>query len=179
VEEPRHFVRGLNFFESFHAILMSAARPDIEQSCYGDGSGYGFAPDPSPPARPSDEALTGLGDLTSDEVNQIQALVEEAGQPIWVVGGAAKGTRRNVGTNLPFKRLLGEKTSSTRSDIDYFFEYDKIDVYGRPRMDVFRRLPDLDTRHGILGGWVRRRLTTGILFQPGKPPEVHPPDPFR
>jgi len=54
------------------------------------------------------------GDLTFDEMQQIQAIVDAAGRPLDVVGSAASGTRRGVGTDLPIGKGPG-----TRSDIDY------------------------------------------------------------
>jgi len=59
------------------------------------------------------EAFEGLGDLTLDEARRIQAVVDEAGEPLWVVGSAAEGARRNVGTDLPIGKGPG-----TQSDID-------------------------------------------------------------
>jgi RHS repeat-associated protein len=59
-------------------------------------------------------AATGLGDLTAQEVAQIQKVVDESGRPIEVVGSAAKGTRRGVGSDLPMGKGPG-----TQSDIDY------------------------------------------------------------
>ncbi|HEV7646130.1 MAG TPA: RHS repeat-associated core domain-containing protein [Pyrinomonadaceae bacterium] len=55
-----------------------------------------------------------LGDLTPLETKQIQTVVNEAGRPIEVVGSAANGIRRGVGTTLPIGKGPG-----TRSDIDY------------------------------------------------------------
>lgn len=54
------------------------------------------------------------GDLTAAERAQIQCVVNDAGRPLDVVGSAARGTRRGVGTSLPIGKGPG-----TRSDIDY------------------------------------------------------------
>ena len=59
-------------------------------------------------------APAALGDLTAAEVREIQAVADEAGRPMEVVGSAASGTRRGVGTDLP----IG-KGPDTRSDIDF------------------------------------------------------------
>jgi RHS repeat-associated protein len=113
----------------------------------GGGSGDGSSDNPS--GLP-DEAFEGLGDLTLEEARQIQKVVEEAEQPLWVVGSAAKGSR------------------GPTSDIDYYFDFS----LGQPRFDT-RKLPGIDW-HGILGFWTRERLGPGILFRPGKPPVFHP-----
>jgi RHS repeat-associated protein len=97
----------------------------------------------------ADEIFEGLGDLTAEEARQIQRVVDEAGQPLWVVGGVAKGERH------------------AGSDIDYYFE----GGWGH-HFDT-SKLPGIDW-HGILGKWVKERLGPGILFQPGKPPRFYP-----
>jgi len=53
------------------------------------------------------------GDLTPAERSTIQGLTNKAQRPIYVIGSAAKGTRRGVSTNLPIGKGPG-----TRSDID-------------------------------------------------------------
>jgi len=55
---------------------------------------------------------SGLGDLNNAEVKMIQNVVDEAGRPLEVVGSAATGTRRGVGTDIPIGKGPG-----TRSDI--------------------------------------------------------------
>ena len=55
-----------------------------------------------------------LGDLTETEIVRIRSVVDRAGRPIDVVGSAARGERRGVGSDLP----IGEGPG-TRSDIDY------------------------------------------------------------
>ena len=55
---------------------------------------------------------TGLGDLTPEEITQIQAVVDDAQRPLEVVGSAARGERKGVGLNIaPCKGV--------KSDIDY------------------------------------------------------------
>lgn len=60
------------------------------------------------------EGASGLGDLTSGEVGQIQGVVDSAGRPLNVVGSAARGARRGIGSDVPIGKGAG-----TRSDIDY------------------------------------------------------------
>jgi RHS repeat-associated protein len=55
-----------------------------------------------------------LGDLTSEEIKRIQGVVDLAERPLEVIGSAARGERRNIGTDLPIGKGAG-----TRSDIDY------------------------------------------------------------
>lgn len=54
-------------------------------------------------------AKRGVGDLTRKEISQIQSVVNEAGRPLEVVGSAAKGTRRGVGTELPLGKGSGTR----------------------------------------------------------------------
>ncbi len=135
---------------------------DIKGNIYwivGEGGGRGGGGNPG--GLP-DEAFEGLVDLTPEEAKQVQAVVEEAGEPLWVVGSAAEGTRRNVGTDLPIGKGPG-----TRSDIDYYYEG------GWDHPFDTSKLPSIDW-HGILGKFGDRRLGQGILFQPGKSPEFYP-----
>jgi hypothetical protein len=64
-------------------------------------------------------AKTPLGDLTTAEIKQIQGTVDAAGRPLEVVGSAARGTRREVGTDLPIGKDPPDMPGTTRSDIDY------------------------------------------------------------
>jgi RHS repeat-associated protein len=132
-------------------LISVASVGDIKGNIYwivGEGGGRGGRGNPG--GLP-DEAFEGLVDLTPEEAKQVQAVVEEGGEPLWVVGGVAKG-----------KRHPG-------SDIDYYYEGN---AWSHP-FDT-SKLPGFDPRHGILGKFVKRRLGPGILFQPGKPPEFHP-----
>lgn len=73
---------------------------------------------------------SGFGDLTVGEVNQIQAVVNQTGKPIDVVGSAARGTR------------------TAASDIDYVVsEEDKNLIINNQA-----QLPKVDKSHGILTG---------------------------
>ena len=106
----------------------------------------------------------GLGDLTRSEVDQIQGVVDEAGRPLEVVGSAARGERRGVGTDLPVGKGPG-----TRSDIDY--------TTANSNMDNFDGIADqLPGRgdHGILRGSTDPSQGPGIRFEPGQKPTCIP-----
>jgi hypothetical protein len=87
--------------------------------------------------------LSGLGDLTTAEAEQIQALVNQAGRPLNVVGSAAGGTRTAL------------------SDIDY--------VVSPGSMSYFEgletQLPGLDV-HGIIPGAPNPFIGPSIPFSP-------------
>ncbi|MEM6932481.1 MAG: RHS repeat-associated core domain-containing protein, partial [Pseudomonadota bacterium] len=100
---------------------------------------------------------SGLGDLTNGEVAAIQGAVDEAGRPLNVVGSAATGDRRGVGTDLPIGKGVG-----TRSDIDFTTAPSNIDNFEGTE------LPGLDD-HGILRGAPEDGAPT-IRFEPGVPP---------
>ncbi|MBY0370366.1 hypothetical protein K2X33_06740 [bacterium] len=72
------------------------------------------------------------GDLTAAETSRIQAVVDEWGKPLAVFGSAARGERRNRGTDLP----LGDAPNQ-RSDIDYW-------LTAHMGSDFRARLPDHD-----------------------------------
>ena len=87
--------------------------------------------------------LSGLGDLTTAEAEQIQAVVNQAGRPLNVVGSAASGTRTAL------------------SDIDY--------VVSPGSMSYFEglesQLPGLDV-HGIIPGAPNPFIGPSIPFYP-------------
>lgn len=95
--------------------------------------------------------------LTFAEVRQIQSIVNQAGRPLDVVGSAATGTRRGVGTNLPIGKGPG-----TRSDIDY--------VTGPSSLPYFDglqgKLPSLDPKTGIIPGCPNPNIGPSIRFEP-------------
>jgi len=113
-----------------------------------------------------------LGDLTIEEINQIQHIVDKVGKDIHIVGSAAKGTQRNIGTDYPIGKKI-EGGPQTKSDIDYVMQGNykdklKLDEAGLPALDS----------HGVL---VRknksRALKPGkphIQFSPGKEPQFIP-----
>ena len=96
-----------------------------------------------------------VGDLTRAENKQIQAVVNQAGRPLDVVGSAASGTRRGVGTDLPIGKGPG-----TRSDIDYTTAGSNADNFDGLQQD----LPSL-APHGILQGTPEPGLPS-IRFEP-------------
>ncbi len=99
---------------------------------------------------------TGMGDLTKTEISQIQAEVNQAGRPIEIVGSAAKGTRRNVGTNLPTG-----KGAKTQSDIDYISPPSSIPYFNQSN------LPLIDPNTGIIPGVSNTNIGPFIRFEPG------------
>ncbi len=110
-------------------------------------------------------AASGFGDLTSQEVVQIQKVVNESGRPIEVVGSAAKGTRRAVGSDLPVGKGPG-----TQSDIDYIAPPSS-HPYVQPYQD---QLPGLDPGHGIIPGAQNPYVGPAIRFEPGAAPQYIP-----
>jgi hypothetical protein len=120
--------------------------------------------------RNSDEAaaLAKVGDLRPEEVAKIQQAADTLGQDIYVLGSAAKGERRGVGTDLPLGQY-GKSKAGTRSDIDYAVKNghdDKADALG---------LPDVDGSFGVRGvDYINLNNSPAIKFSPGKPPEYLP-----
>lgn len=109
-----------------------------------------------------------VGDLRPAEVAQIQAAADKLGQDIYVVGSAAKGERRGVGTDLPMSEY-GKPKAGTRSDIDYSVKSgadDAADKLG---------LPDVDGSFGVRGvDYINLDSSPAVRFSPGKPPEYLP-----
>lgn len=120
---------------------------------------------------------SGLGDLTVDEVRRIQEIVDRVGREIVVVGSAARGERRNRGTNLPF-----EKGPTGRSDIDYVMPLGNritdvryAEQFIRLHREVLYQLPDLDTGFGHGGVMIRVPPENNrIWFSPAQHPEFLP-----
>ena len=98
------------------------------------------------------------GDLTPQEIQQIQRVVDDAGRPMEVVGSAARGERRGIGTNLPFG-----KGDGTRSDIDYMTHYQYMPFF----MNRQHSLPNIDPRTGVIGGIGNPHQGPVIRFEPG------------
>ena len=87
-----------------------------------------------------------LGDLTPDEIERLQEIADEFGEPICVFGSAARGERRGIGTDLP----IGSKSEpGTRSDLDLGIPGH---MRGGPMEEALKREfgRDIDRRHGIL-----------------------------
>ena len=121
-----------------------------------------------------------LGDLTQDEVRQIQRVVNEATrmsgkqEQLYVVGSAAKAARRNPGTKLPFGKEAG-----TKSDIDYLVT-DPLGSNSRALRRLQDQLPEIDY-NALLDERIifthRNFLRPGepkVLFRAGKSPKYIP-----
>ena len=106
-----------------------------------------------------------LGDLTAAEIRQIQRVVDQAGRPLEVVGSAARGGRRGIGTNLPVGKGAG-----TRSDIDFTTAGSNIGNF----RGLEGRLPTPDPQTPILRGSTDPFQGPGIRFEPGTPPRLIP-----
>ncbi len=103
----------------------------------------------------SNSNVSAMGDLTKSEVGQIQTEVNKAGRPLEVVGSAAEGTRRNVGSDLP----LG-KGPGTRSDIDYIAPPSSIQYFEQ------NKLPSIDPNTGIIPGYGNEHIGPVVRFEP-------------
>ena len=110
-------------------------------------------------------AGSGLGDLTLPEVQQIQAVVDEAGRPLEVVGSAARGERRGIGTDLP----IG-KGDEGRSDIDYLIPHGSAYHYE----GLYESLPSIDPKGGPMFGVHNPFIGPAIRFEPGAAPYFVP-----
>lgn len=103
---------------------------------------------------------SGFGDLSKEEVDKIQRIVDQVNLPIDVTGSAAKGERRDAGDpNLP----LG-KGPGTKSDIDYRVTPEAAAAWNSP---VASQLPEMDA--------IRIRVYNPlegprIRFAPGRAP---------
>lgn len=114
---------------------------------------------------PAAAAAVRAGDLTPDEIAQIQSAAERLGDDIYVVGSAARGARRNVGSDLPLGRFGGGK-EGTRSDIDYAVRLDLDDA-----ADALG-LPDVDPTFGVRGlDYINLDSGPALRFSPGRAPE--------
>ncbi|MBL1220993.1 RHS repeat-associated core domain-containing protein [Chryseobacterium sp. L7] len=97
-----------------------------------------------------------IGDLTKNEARQIQTEVNKAGRPLEIVGSAAEGNRRNVGSNLPIGKGAG-----TRSDIDYISPPSSIQYFDQ------YKLPSIDPNTGIIPGYGNTNIGPVVRFEPG------------
>lgn len=111
------------------------------------------------------DAPSPLGDLTAQEVKRIQDVVDQVGRPIEVVGSAAKGERRSIGTGLPFGKGPG-----TRSDIDYIAP-----PASHPYFRGYEgKLPEIDPKTGIIPGVHNPHMGPAVRFEPYTPPKFIP-----
>jgi len=97
-----------------------------------------------------------FGDLTPEEIGQIQELTNKAGRPIYVGGSAARGVRRGIGTDWPIGKGPG-----TRSDIDYIIPPSSA-AYWAPYRN---QLPGMDP-HGPIFGVPNPYVGPVIRFEP-------------
>jgi hypothetical protein len=105
--------------------------------------------------------MSGYGDLTAAELEKLKNLARRTKEPINVVGSTAKGTRRNVGTDLP----LG-KGPGTRSDLD-------IQISGEAEIRTGGRISDAIYEEFPKGKDVERILNRDP--SPGEPViTIHP-----
>ncbi len=99
------------------------------------------------PVEPEGEACARsadvVGDLTLEEIQEIQELTNTAGRPIYVVGSAARGTR-----------TIG-------SDIDYIVSPSSWEYW----QDLEHLLPGIGD-HGIIGGYPNPFIGPSIPFLP-------------
>ncbi|MFC4762436.1 RHS repeat-associated core domain-containing protein [Dyella koreensis] len=110
-------------------------------------------------------AASGLGDLTNAEVDAIQGVVNKAGRPLEIVGSAARGSRRGVGTNFPIGKGAG-----TRSDIDYIAPPGSLPYYE----GLQGGLPSIDPATGMIPGLANPNIGPSIRFEPFAPPYASP-----
>jgi hypothetical protein len=109
-----------------------------------------------------------LGDLRPHEIYRIQRAADKLDADVFVVGSAAKGARRNVGTDLPLHEF-GTPKAGTRSDIDYAV------VTGLDEKAGALGLPDGDATFGVLSvDYINLKSSPAIKFSPGKLPEYIP-----
>lgn len=98
------------------------------------------------------EKCKNCGDLTEEEIGQIQEVVDKAGRPLDVVGSAAKGKRKEG------------------SDIDYIVGPSSKDHYQGLDGD----LPSIDPTHGIIPGVHNPHQGPSVRFEPGTRPHFIP-----
>ena len=108
---------------------------------------------------------TGYGDLRRFEIDAIQKVVDDAGRPLEVVGSAAKGNRRGIGSELP----IG-KGNGTKSDIDYISHPTYLKYFN----GLQEKLPSIDPKTGIIPGGTNPFIGPGISFEPGTKPTNTP-----
>lgn len=106
-----------------------------------------------------------LGDLTGREAFQIQSVVEKAGRPLEVVGSAARGERRGVGTSLPIGKGPG-----TRTDLDFLVPHSSRQHF----RGLEGQLPSVDPKSPVIGGVHNPHMGSAIRFEPGATPRFIP-----
>ncbi|MBF0548699.1 MAG: RHS repeat-associated core domain-containing protein [Candidatus Riflebacteria bacterium] len=104
-----------------------------------------------PQAQVGNATKNGFGDLTANEVRQIQNLARQTGEDVTVVGSAAKGTR---GIKRPV------------SDIDYLVDPEASIRSGGKLEDLIRDTAPGPQEHGILKGTPDLSRGPAIIFKP-------------
>jgi hypothetical protein len=150
-------LRGLAVEDFLGGVLMASSddsdtNPQVVAPALADFAG---TPQPEDPC----------GDLTTSEIEAIQEVVDQAGRPLEVVGSAAQGARRGVGTDLPIGKGPG-----TRSDIDYLIPPSSLNYYN----GLESRLPSIDPKSGAIIGSHNRFMGPAIRFEPGAKPQCIP-----
>lgn len=115
------------------------------------GAGLGGAvrilevtPKTAPPANQCNVSAPNLGDLTPEEIRQIQSVVDRAGRPLDVVGSAARGAR------------------TPSSDIDYAVAPSSLKYFE----GLERQLPKIDMKHKLIPGTANPNIGPAIRFEP-------------
>jgi hypothetical protein len=95
----------------------------------------------------------------------IQGVVDSAGRPLDVIGSAASGARRGIGTDLPIAKGPG-----TRSDIDYLIYPSNLPYFE----GITGGLSSIDPKTGIVPGAANPFQGPSIRFEPGATPKFVP-----
>lgn len=107
-----------------------------------------------------------LGDLLPAEIAEIQKRTDELNIDLFVVGSAARGKRRHIGSTLPIGGFGGSK-AETRSDIDYAVKNGLDDI------ESLANLPSIDPAFGVRGvDSINLNKGPIILFSPKQRPLV-------
>lgn len=118
--------------------------------------------------RVTGRGASGFGDLTHGEVRQIQRAARAVERGVTVVGSAARGQRRGVGSGLPIGKGPG-----TRSDIDYVAPPSHLAHWA----GFEHRLPSINIKPGnppIIPGRMDPWMGPGVKISPKGRPERIP-----
>jgi len=151
IETVQNVIEGVkNDFKADPTIASGKILGDVLQVAIGGEIVKGVS---------KSSTVSGLGDLTKAEIKTIQNVVNEAERPIEVVGSAANGARRGVGSDLPIGKGAG-----TKSDIDYIAPPSSIPNFNQSK------LPSIDPKTGIVPGYGNPFQGPVIRFEPGTKP---------
>lgn len=105
-----------------------------------------------------------IGDLKPNEAQEIQRIVDLLGFEVFILGSAAKGKRRFIGTDLPLS-IFGKSKKGTRSDIDYAVKKGLGDLTNN------FQFPDIDSMWGVREiEFVNLSNSPAIIFRPSLKP---------